>query len=75
MSVTATKVMSLSSTSGAPTPPHPTPCTEASPGHEDAAQPDFDSLTRLLVPIQEDLNEQAEVAMLPSPPINTPEIS
>jgi hypothetical protein len=73
MSTLATKVMSLSSTSGAPTPPNPTPHTESATSNDNAAQPDFDAVGRILGPIQEDLNEQADVAMLPSPPINTPE--
>ncbi|KAL1595063.1 hypothetical protein SLS60_009750 [Paraconiothyrium brasiliense] len=73
MSTIATKVMSLSSTSGAPTPPNPTPCTESSTGNNNGTHPDFDAVGRILGPIQEDLNEQADVAMLPSPPINTPE--
>ncbi|KAF9733188.1 hypothetical protein PMIN06_006068 [Paraphaeosphaeria minitans] len=68
-----TKVMSLSSTSGAPTPPNPTPYTESATSNENVAQPDFDAVGRILGPIQEDLNERADVAMLPSPPINTPE--
>ncbi|KAF1979780.1 hypothetical protein BU23DRAFT_496659 [Bimuria novae-zelandiae CBS 107.79] len=73
MSTIATKVMSLSSTSGPPTPPPQTPCSDSSAAHDYGAQPDFEAIGRILGPIQEDLNEQAEVAMLPSPPINTPE--
>ncbi|KAJ4303562.1 hypothetical protein N0V90_002461 [Kalmusia sp. IMI 367209] len=69
----STKVMSLGSTSGAPTPPNPTPCTEALTSNDKVAHPDFDAVGRILGPIQEDLNEKADVAMLPSPPINTPE--
>lgn len=71
--MSTTKVMSLSSTSGAPTPPNPTPHTESASNNDVVAQPDFDAVGRILGPIQEDLNERADVAMLPSPPINTPE--
>ncbi|KAF2445606.1 hypothetical protein P171DRAFT_268846 [Karstenula rhodostoma CBS 690.94] len=74
MATMSTKVMSLSSTSGAPTPPTTTPYTESASSSDNVAQPDFDAVGRILGPIQEDLNEQADVAMLPSPPINTPEL-
>lgn len=73
MTSTTVKVMSLSSTSGAPTPPNPTPCVDSPASNHNATQPDLEAVYRLLDPIQEDLNEQADVAMLPSPPINTPE--
>lgn len=72
--MSTTKVMSLSSTSGAPTPPNPTPYTDTASSVDNPAQPDFDAVGRILAPIQEDLNERADVAMLPSPPINTPEV-
>ncbi|KAL5378570.1 hypothetical protein DPSP01_008982 [Paraphaeosphaeria sporulosa] len=71
--MSTTKVMSLSSTSGTPTPPNPTPYTDSATSNENVAHPDFDAVGRILGPIQEDLNERADFAMLPSPPINTPE--
>lgn len=67
------KVTSVASTSGAPTPPYPTPHTEA---HEELDSPpamDFTAVGNILAPIQEHLNETANEAMYPSPPINTPE--
>lgn len=72
-----TKVTSLGSTSGVPTPPNPTPCTEWADAIDDAGggQPDLEALGSILGPIQEDLNEKADVAMLPTPPINSPAFS
>ncbi|KAI8939099.1 hypothetical protein NX059_004936 [Plenodomus lindquistii] len=74
--VTATKVTSMGSQysgSGAPSVPNPTPTTEFSDGSE-LAPPDFNAaaVTKILAPIQELLNESADDARYPSPPINTP---
>lgn len=74
----ATKVTSLSSQhSGAGTPsvPNPTPATDALDDVEvQAPDPvDLAAVTNILVPIQEELNDIADEAMYPSPPINTPE--
>jgi len=66
----AVKVTSVGSTSGAPSPPNPSPRTDYT---ENFQPTDIDAVGRILAPIQEDLNEQAEAAMYPSPPINTPE--
>jgi hypothetical protein len=67
------KVTSMSSTSGAPTPPNATPRTENSGGLDPFPHTDFDAVGKILGTVQEDLNESADAAMYPSPPINTPE--
>jgi hypothetical protein len=70
-----TKVTSLGSQSeGGPSVPNPTPATEALDDEVVTAPPpmDFAAVTRILAPITESLNESAEEAMYPSPPINTP---
>jgi hypothetical protein len=72
---TMTKVTSLGSQSeGGPSVPNPTPATEALDDEVITAPPpmDFAAVTRILAPITESLNESAEEAMYPSPPINTP---
>jgi hypothetical protein len=72
---TMTKVTSLGSQSdGGPSVPNPTPATEALDDEVVTAPPpmDFAAVTRILAPITESLNESAEEAMYPSPPINTP---
>jgi hypothetical protein len=69
----ATKVTSVCSTSGVPTPPNATPRTEASVGIELPPYTDLNAVGRILGTVQEDLNESADAAMYPSPPINTPE--
>jgi hypothetical protein len=69
------KVTSLGSQSeGGHSDPHPTPATDALDTEVDTAPPpmDFAAVTRILAPITESLNESAEEAMYPSPPINTP---
>lgn len=79
MSVTTvTKLTSLGSqysASGAPSVPNPTPNTEYD-DDADIAPPDinFAAVTKILAPIQELLNESADDARYPSPPINTPTI-
>ncbi|KAF2687856.1 hypothetical protein K458DRAFT_294007 [Lentithecium fluviatile CBS 122367] len=69
----ATKVTSLCSTSGAPTTPNATPRTEASVSTDNIPHTDLNAVGRILGTVQEDLNESADAAMYPSPPINTPE--
>tara|TARA_R110002003_G_scaffold433_4_gene19740 strand:+ start:18438 stop:19418 length:981 start_codon:yes stop_codon:yes gene_type:complete len=73
-STTITKVTSLGSQSDGPTVLHPTPATEALERDVVAALPpmDFAAVTKILDPIAESLNESAEEALYPSPPINTP---
>lgn len=75
MSFAATKVMSLSSTSGAPTPPYASPCTDVSGTARIDEALDPEAVRRVLQPIEEELNYRADVAMLPSPPSNTPAFS
>jgi len=69
----ATKVTSVCSTSGVPTPPNATPRTEASVGVDVPPYTDLNAVGRILGTVEEDLNESADAAMYPSPPINTPE--
>ncbi|KAH7091041.1 hypothetical protein FB567DRAFT_263198 [Paraphoma chrysanthemicola] len=73
-SSTTTKVTSLDSQSDGPSVPHPTPATEALDCEVVDPPPpmDFAAVTKILAPITESLNESAEEAMYPSPPINTP---
>lgn len=54
--------------------PNPTPLTEALDNEVVVPPPpmDFAAVARILNPITDTLNESAEVAALPSPPINTP---
>jgi hypothetical protein len=67
------KVTSLaSSSSGVPTPPHPTPRTEAVDDVDSVAGLDLAAVGPILEPIQEVLNEAAEELKYPSPPSNTP---
>lgn len=78
MTVAPTKAMSLASTSGVPSAPHATPCTEytdtaSANGDGDGGTSVLEALDRLLGPMEADLNERADVAMLPTPPLNTPE--
>ncbi|KAL6702970.1 hypothetical protein ACN47E_010325 [Coniothyrium glycines] len=78
MSATTTKVTSPGSqysTSAAPSVPYPTPAAEAlDSAVVDPPPPmDFAAVAQLLGPMQETLNESAVEAMIPSPPINTPE--
>jgi hypothetical protein len=57
--------------------PNPTPLTEALDSEVVDPPPliDFAAMTKTLATIAEGLNESAEEAMYPSPPINTPEIT
>jgi hypothetical protein len=68
------KVTSFGSPSEGRSDPRPTPATEALESDVIVAPPpmDFAAVTRILAPISETLNELAEEAMYPSPPINTP---
>ena len=56
--------------------PNPTPLTEALDSEVIDPPPeiDFVAMTKTLATIAESLNESAEEAMYPTPPINTPEI-
>lgn len=76
MTSTLTKVTSLGSHSENHTVPFPTPVTEALDSEVMNPPPpmDFAAVTRILAPITESLNEKAEEAILPSPPLNTPVI-
>ena len=68
------KVTSLaSSSSGFPSPPNHTPRTEASDVVSCPVM-DFEKVGKILGPIEEDLNEAAEIALYPSPPANTPAV-
>lgn len=69
-----TKVTSYGSQSGLPSAPNPTPTTEALDSDVTDPPPpmDFAAVTRILAPVTEELNEAADVAMLPSPPMCTP---
>ncbi|KAF2822775.1 hypothetical protein CC86DRAFT_372586 [Ophiobolus disseminans] len=73
-SVTMMKITTLGSVSEGPSGPTPTPATEAL--DSDVVDPpppmDFAAVARILGPITESLNESAEEAMYPSPPLNTP---
>ena len=75
MSATVMKVTSLSSSSGAPSPPNASPATDASGAANVGDTLDLEAIGRVLEPIEEELNEQADAAMLPSPPSNTPAFS
>jgi hypothetical protein len=68
------KITSLGSQSEGHSEPHPTPATEALDAEVVTTPPpmDFAAVTKILAPITESLNESAEEAMYPSPPINTP---
>lgn len=68
-----TKVMSLGSSSGAPTAPLPTPVTEVANDIDSNPKPDLMAVSQSLVPMQERLNDEAEYAMFPTTPLNTPE--
>ncbi|KAF2027233.1 hypothetical protein EK21DRAFT_72270 [Setomelanomma holmii] len=64
----------LDSQSDGTTAHYPTPSSEAL-DHEVMEPPppmDFAAVAKILAPITEELNDQAEEAMYPSPPINTP---
>lgn len=68
------KVTSLGSNSEEQSKHYPTPMVEALDSEVVNPPPpmDFAAVTRILGPITESLNEKAEEAMYPSPPINTP---
>jgi hypothetical protein len=70
----SSKVTSLGSNSEELSKHNPTPKTEALDSEVVDPPPlmDFAAVTRILAPITESLNEKAEEAMYPSPPINTP---
>jgi hypothetical protein len=69
------KTTAFSTGNVTPAPPNGTPATdfaeELVPDHE----PDLLAVDRTLEPIQEDLNEAADIAMFPSPPMHTPAFS
>ncbi|KAF2711653.1 hypothetical protein K504DRAFT_489490 [Pleomassaria siparia CBS 279.74] len=67
----ATKVTSITSSPGLPSPPNQSPRTEAT-DVESVLSTDLSAVGNILGPIQEDLNEAAEVSLCPSPPMNTP---
>jgi hypothetical protein len=73
-STTFIKVTSFGSPSEGRSDPRPTPATDALDSDVVVAPPpmDFAAVTKILGPISETLNELAEEAMYPSPPINTP---
>ncbi|PSN64627.1 hypothetical protein BS50DRAFT_576056 [Corynespora cassiicola Philippines] len=72
---TYTKVMSLGTSSGAPSPPYQTPRTEALDSVDLPPIPDIAAIGHILEPIQERLNDSADDAKYPSPPINSPAFS
>ncbi|KAH8727860.1 hypothetical protein GQ44DRAFT_77778 [Phaeosphaeriaceae sp. PMI808] len=73
-SATVTEISSLGSPYGIPSVPNATPATE--PLEFSIVDPpppmDFAAVTQILGPQTEYLNDKAEEAMYPSPPINTP---
>ena len=69
----ATKVTSMNDSSGNPTPPIGTPVTDFMSEVAPMSSPHLKAVDKILVPIQESLNEEAENAAYPSPPINTPQ--
>ncbi|KAF3035132.1 hypothetical protein E8E12_006107 [Didymella heteroderae] len=64
-------------TAGNVTVPNPTPLTEAMDNETADPPPDIDfhAMVKILGPIAESLNEAAEDAMYPTPPINTPAVT
>lgn len=64
-------------TTGNVTVPNPTPLTEALENEAVDPPPDIDfhAMVKLLAPIAEGLNEAADDAMYPTPPINTPAVT
>lgn len=78
ISIMMAKAMSLDCQSDAPSAPNPTPVTEPDgiPFANEPVDPppeiDYAAVANILAPIQESLNEAAEEAGYPSPPINTP---
>ncbi|KAF2656019.1 hypothetical protein K491DRAFT_757827 [Lophiostoma macrostomum CBS 122681] len=68
----ATKVTSMADSSGNPTPPYPTPTTEAATEGDLMSSPNLTAVNNLLDPIQENLNDAADDALFPSPPVTTP---
>jgi hypothetical protein len=64
-------------TTGEVTVPNPTPLTEAMENEAVDPPPDIDfhAMVKILAPIAEGLNEAAEDAMYPTPPINTPAVT
>jgi hypothetical protein len=64
-------------TTGDVTVPNPTPLTEAVENEAVDPPPDIDfhAMVKILAPIAEGLNEAAEEAMYPTPPINTPVVT
>jgi hypothetical protein len=76
-STTLFKVTSFGSPSEGRSDPRPTPATDAFDSDVGVAPPpmDFAAVTKILGPISDTLNELAEEAMYPSPPINTPVVS
>lgn len=70
---TLTKVTSLASSPNSPTPPYPTPRTEAQDDVDNPPAMDLSAVGNILTPIQELLNESAYDEKYPSPPVNTPE--
>lgn len=77
MSASFTKITSMgsqySAASGTPRVPNTTPVTGSLASDDDETMPmDFVAVSGILAPIQEQLNEFADEAELPSAPINTP---
>jgi hypothetical protein len=69
---TATKILSLRSSDDVSPVPNVTPATEAANEHPVHDDTDLEAVTETLAPIQEELNEAAENATFPSPPVQTP---
>ncbi|PVH94842.1 hypothetical protein DM02DRAFT_692050 [Periconia macrospinosa] len=70
--MTSTKITSVGSTPGDPSPPNGTPNTDASGVEHNTPSPHLDAVGAKLQPIEEELNESAEMALFPSPPYNSP---
>jgi hypothetical protein len=75
--VTSTRSQYSDSVSDGVTVPNPTPLSEALDSEVVDPPPeiDFHAMAKVLTPIAESLNEAAEEAMYPTPPINTPAIT
>ncbi|KAH7115198.1 hypothetical protein B0J11DRAFT_126862 [Dendryphion nanum] len=75
MAIPQTKFTSIDSSSGMPSPPNPTPVNDGQRHVDPVPEPDLAAVNNNLDPIAEDLNEAAENARFPDPPVQTPAFS
>ena len=75
--ITSTRSQYSDSVSDGVIVPNPTPLSEALDSEVINPPPemDFHAMAKILAPIAESLNEAAEEAMYPTPPINTPAVT